>query len=233
LILDGHESHHSTEFELYCKSHNIITLCMPAHSSHMLQPLDVGCFAPLKVAYGRQIEWLMRAHINHITKLEFLSSFREAFFAAMTAKNALGGWAGSGLVPYDPERVISRLDVQMRTPTPPGPVAPLASQWSAKTPHNAMQAISQQELIEARIRNHQHSSPTTLLEAVGQLAKGAAAVMNQATLLRAELATLQKANAMLSRHRKAKKTRIPVTGALSVQEAQDRLDQEAVEKQLA
>jgi hypothetical protein len=27
---------------------------MPPHSSHLLQPLDVGCFAPLKKAYGRQ-----------------------------------------------------------------------------------------------------------------------------------------------------------------------------------
>ena len=36
LILDGHESHHSTEFELYCQSHDIITHCMPAHSSHLL-----------------------------------------------------------------------------------------------------------------------------------------------------------------------------------------------------
>ena len=46
LVLDGHESHHSAEFELYCKEKNIITLCMPPHSSHILQPLDVGCFSP-------------------------------------------------------------------------------------------------------------------------------------------------------------------------------------------
>jgi hypothetical protein len=45
LILDGHESHHSTDFELYSKDSNIITLCMPPHSSHILQPLDVGCLA--------------------------------------------------------------------------------------------------------------------------------------------------------------------------------------------
>lgn len=87
LILDGHESHHSTEFELYCKAHNIITLCMPPYSSHLLQPLDVGCFAPLKQAYGRQMEHLMRMHINHITKLEFLDGFREAFYTSITAKN--------------------------------------------------------------------------------------------------------------------------------------------------
>ena len=59
LIVDGHESHHSTEFELFCQDHKIITLCMPSHSSHILQPLDVGCFGPLKKAYGREIEGLM------------------------------------------------------------------------------------------------------------------------------------------------------------------------------
>ena len=59
LVLDGHESHHSDEFEEYCREHNIVTLCMPPHSSHLLQPLDVGCFGPLKKAYGRQIEDLM------------------------------------------------------------------------------------------------------------------------------------------------------------------------------
>lgn len=36
LILDGHESHHSTDFGLYCKENNIITLCMPPYSSHIL-----------------------------------------------------------------------------------------------------------------------------------------------------------------------------------------------------
>ncbi|KAF1924196.1 CENP-B protein, partial [Didymella exigua CBS 183.55] len=72
LILDGHESHHSLEFQELCKENNIYTLCMPPHSSHLLQPLDVGCFSPLKRAYSREIEALIRHHINHITKLEFL-----------------------------------------------------------------------------------------------------------------------------------------------------------------
>ena len=45
LVLDGHETHHSADFEHYCKEHNIMTLCMPPHLSHILQQLDVGCFA--------------------------------------------------------------------------------------------------------------------------------------------------------------------------------------------
>ena len=58
----------------------------------------------------------MRAHINHVSKLEFLCTFRETFFASMTEKNIQGGFAGAGLIPYDPERVLSKLDVQLQTP---------------------------------------------------------------------------------------------------------------------
>ncbi|KAK4118270.1 hypothetical protein N657DRAFT_694519 [Parathielavia appendiculata] len=53
---------------------------MPPHSSHKLHPLDVGCFGPLKQAYCRQIEDLMRMHITHVSKLEFLYAFRGALF---------------------------------------------------------------------------------------------------------------------------------------------------------
>jgi hypothetical protein len=79
LILDGHESHHSTDFEIYCEEHNIITLCMPPHSSHLLQPLDVGCFGLLKKAYGREIEHLIRSSIMYISKIKFFPAFYAAF----------------------------------------------------------------------------------------------------------------------------------------------------------
>ena len=61
----------------------------------------------------------MRIYINYISKLEFLYGFREAFFASMTEKNIQGSFIGAGLIPYDLERVISKLDVKLRTPIPP------------------------------------------------------------------------------------------------------------------
>jgi hypothetical protein len=86
-IIDGHESHESLDFQQYCKDNKIITICMPAHSSHLLQPLDVGCFAPLKKAYGREAENLIRNRITHITKTEFLPCFIAAFKASFTPSN--------------------------------------------------------------------------------------------------------------------------------------------------
>ena len=91
---------------------------MPAHSSHLLQPLDVGCFAPLKKAYSRQIENLVRSRITHISKEAFIPAFVEAFKATMTKANIQGGFKGAGLVLYDLEVVISQLDIKLFTPTP-------------------------------------------------------------------------------------------------------------------
>jgi hypothetical protein len=118
LVLDGHESHESAEFQEYCKAHNIITLGLPPHSSYLTQPLDVRCFSVLKRAYGRQIETFIKAYINHITKAEFFLAFTTAYKAA---QNAQAGFRGAGLVPFNPQAVLSKLDVKLRTSTPPRP----------------------------------------------------------------------------------------------------------------
>jgi hypothetical protein len=57
--------------------------------------------------------------VNHISKLEFLCAFHTAYFISFTEKNIQAGFIRSGLMPYDPERVLSKLDVVLRTPTPP------------------------------------------------------------------------------------------------------------------
>ena len=79
LVLDGHESHESVEFHKYCKAHDIITLRLPPYSSHLTQPLDIRCFSVLKQAYSRQIKDFIKAHINHITKVEFFIAFKAVY----------------------------------------------------------------------------------------------------------------------------------------------------------
>jgi hypothetical protein len=99
----------------------IITLCMHPHSSHLLQPLNVACFSPLKRLYGDEISALARSRINHINKETFLLAFKAAFSKAFTAENVYASFRGAGLVPHNPEAVLSKLDVRLRTLTPPKP----------------------------------------------------------------------------------------------------------------
>jgi hypothetical protein len=44
LILDGHVSHCSIEFILYAVMHDVIIICLLPHTTHKLQPCDVGVF---------------------------------------------------------------------------------------------------------------------------------------------------------------------------------------------
>jgi hypothetical protein len=152
---------------------------MPPHSSHLLQPLDIGCFAPLKKAYRRQAEDLMRNRITHITKLEFLLCFIRAYNAAITPSNIQGGFRGAGLVPFDPERVIIALDVRLRTP-PPLPIN--HEPWQSQTPSNTLELGSQSTLVKARIQRHIDSSPTSMVEAFEKVSKGAAIIAHKLVL---------------------------------------------------
>jgi len=72
-----------------------------------------------------------------------------------------------------------------------------------------------------------------MLTAIDRLAKGIIAIIYEVALLRSEVLVLQKANKGLSKRRRAKKTRVRLRGLLTVQEAQDLLDQKAVGEQLA
>ena len=93
---------------------------MPAHSSHLLQPLDVGCFSLLKRAYGRLIEDKMRLGFNHIDKFDFLEAYPQARTAIFSADNIKSGFSATGLIPLNPDQVLSQLNIQLKTPTPPG-----------------------------------------------------------------------------------------------------------------
>jgi hypothetical protein len=100
LILDGHASHESAEFDLFCKNHQIIPLYMPSHSSDKLQPLDVSCFAPLKEAYGAEVMRSIQNSIHHINKENFLDLYKKAR-KALSPSNISSGFRASGLVPLN------------------------------------------------------------------------------------------------------------------------------------
>lgn len=227
IVLDGHDSHLSVPFDTFCKEKNIITLCLPAHSSHLTQPLDIGCFSVLKRMYGHELEDFIKAYINHITKPEFFIAFRIAHFATMTPENIKAGFQGAGLVPYNPEAVLSKLDIKLRTPTPTGP--PLETNpWISQTPRGPTEAISQSKFVQNRISIHQGSSPTLMFSAIQQLAKGTEIIAQQMVLIEDELRTLRKANQALAKRRKTKQTRLQAGGALTIEKAQALLAEKAI-----
>jgi hypothetical protein len=206
LILDGHGSHYSTDFERFYTEKKIITLYMPPHSSHLLQPLDVGCFSALKKAYSVEINQFSKARITHIDKTEFFLAFHAAHKRVFKPETIQGGFRGAGLVPFNRKVVLSQLNIKLQTP-PSQPGSPaLPTPWVSQTPHNSIQAVSQSTLIKDRISHHQGSSPTPILTTIDQLAKGTQSLAHAVSILTQENKTLQDANVALLKRCSAKRT---------------------------
>ena len=51
LIFDGHSSHITIDVIEYARSNGLHLLCLPSHTSHILQPLDVGVFKSFKTFF--------------------------------------------------------------------------------------------------------------------------------------------------------------------------------------
>jgi DDE superfamily endonuclease len=52
LIVDGHLSYVNIAFLNKCDELRILVLILPPHSTHRLQPLNVGLFQPLSTTYS-------------------------------------------------------------------------------------------------------------------------------------------------------------------------------------
>ncbi|KAL1981882.1 hypothetical protein VTN96DRAFT_2069 [Rasamsonia emersonii] len=225
LILDGHGSHLTPEFDHFCTENSIIPLCLPAHSLHLLQPLDVGCFLVLKRSYGGLVEESMRLGINHIDKTDFLTAYQKARMEAFKSENIRKGFAATGLVPYEPDQVLSRLHVQMKTPTPPGtsqgnPQTP----WVSETPHNIEELQLQSETIKALLKCRTHSPPSPTDRALNQLIKGCQMAMHSAVILARENQELRAANEKQKQKRIRSTAQVSQGGILTIQEGQRRTE---------
>jgi hypothetical protein len=66
------------------------------------------------------VEKMMHRLLTYIAKEDFLPFFKNTHFEVFTHKNIQAGFLRAGLVPFDPKSVVSKLDIRLRTPTPPG-----------------------------------------------------------------------------------------------------------------
>jgi DDE superfamily endonuclease. len=222
LILDGHGSHLTPQFDQICSENDIIPICMPAHSSYLLQPLDVGCFAVLKRSYGGLIDQKMRLGINHIDKLDFLAVYPQARTDAFKITTIKNSFTAAGLVPVNPEPVLEKLNIRLRTPTPmPERPSSQSSVFTPKTPATIAELLKQASSVKSLLKYRSESPPTPTKQAVDQVFKACQVAMNNVLLLAQENASLRAANEKQKQKRRRSNRQIPAIAGLSVQEAQE------------
>ncbi|KAJ8225202.1 hypothetical protein LV156_009124, partial [Aspergillus fumigatus] len=145
-------------------------------------------------AYGRLIEDKMRLGFNHIDKFDFLEAYPQA------------------------HRVLSQLNIQLRTPTPPGS---RSTNSVPKTPYNLKQLKKQETTLKKLLRERTYSPPTPTKAVLGQIIKGCEMAMNNAALLAKENHDLRAAHEKHLQKQKRSRRQIETAVGLSIQEGQE------------
>ena len=109
LLCDNHSSHDTFGFYEYCLANSIALFFLPSHATHVLQPLDVGVFAPLDKYCSQEVDGWTASQPLHtpLTKAEFFPMCEQARRKALTLQNIRSAWSECGIHPFKRVRVIS------------------------------------------------------------------------------------------------------------------------------
>ena len=78
LILDGHDSHVTYELCCLAAANDVHLIRFPPHTTHFLQPLDVGSFKPFKASWNRAVVDYTRRDLKAVTKATFSAILSKA-----------------------------------------------------------------------------------------------------------------------------------------------------------
>jgi hypothetical protein len=118
LLIDGHSSHITSRYIAFCITHKIDLFCLPPHSSHLTQPLDLSIFSPLKTALTLEVDRIFRNSTARLPRVEWVEAFIKARDKAFRRPSIISGFQKGGIYPFNPEILLSTLDPPPRTPSP-------------------------------------------------------------------------------------------------------------------
>ena len=108
LLLDGHSSHYSPETIRCAAEEEVILFCLPPHTTHLTQPLDKGCFGPLKSYWKEECHQYTSNNPGRVvTRFAFSQVFCRAWYRGMTMENTIAGFRTTGIYPFDRHALCS------------------------------------------------------------------------------------------------------------------------------
>jgi hypothetical protein len=193
FILDSYSSYIIPEFDLFAKEYSIIILYILLYLLYLLQLLDIGCFAVLKQLYRQQIEGLIYNRVNYIDKQDFLEVYYTACTETINQANIQSSFAATGVLLYNLERVLAKLNTQLQIPTLQ-PASIEQGPWVPEILYNTAQLELQSKAIKDYIKYCTKSLPSPTELVLNQLVKGCKIAINNTILLAEKNRQLQAEN---------------------------------------
>jgi hypothetical protein len=97
LFLDGFAGHYSIEVVTYAHRFNILLIFLPPHSTHKLQPMDVGVFQHLKKRHQQMLQKMIREDKFTVSREDFVcEALGPMLAAAFTPGHIMYGFERTG-----------------------------------------------------------------------------------------------------------------------------------------
>ena len=108
LFFDGHHSHLSIRLIELARSNNVHLVCFPPHSTHLIQPLDVGVFGPMKSSWRTILKWhQIETCATIVTKHEFPSLISRLWDKSFRPDHLINGFNKTGVCPLSRKAITS------------------------------------------------------------------------------------------------------------------------------
>ena len=108
--MDSHGSHITIKFMDYCWDYKVVLFKLLAHSTHLLQPLDVGFFQPMKQHYQNILAEQVQFGSVKYSKNNFLDAYSEVSLQTAKKHTIQHAWEKAGLWPFKPLLVLEKIE---------------------------------------------------------------------------------------------------------------------------
>lgn len=105
MFIDGHVSHLTLNLSQFCSENGIELFALFPNSTHLIQPLDVAVFKPLKVFWRKSVrDWQIENYGQKMRKENF-GEILERALSKISNETMQNGFRVSGLSPFNVENV--------------------------------------------------------------------------------------------------------------------------------
>lgn len=103
LIYDGHGSHLTDGMVQLAEENNVELFQLPPHTTHRMQPLDVGIFGPLQRRWMERCDDVLEETGEEIRKVDFIREYLAARALAFLPETIRNVWQKCGICPLNPK----------------------------------------------------------------------------------------------------------------------------------
>ena len=106
VFLDGHSSHLTYHLSQFCSQVGTEIVALFPNATHLIQPLDVAVFGPLKKKWAMEVDrWRVQNNVFSITKVQLPGILSKVLKNELKTESIINGFRVCGLYPFNKDSV--------------------------------------------------------------------------------------------------------------------------------